>query len=88
MKMFLTRLGEDSRMVVTGDPSQSDLAAGPEGLDQAVRYLGGLEGVGIARFGAGDVVRHALVSRIVGAYVSHEQSAKPRRGTKPRPERE
>ena len=82
MKMFLTRLGEDSRMVVTGDPSQSDLPAGPEGLDQAVRYLGGLEGVGIARFGAGDVVRHPLVSRIVAAYDSHEQGPKPRRGAK------
>ncbi len=88
MKMFLTRLGEDSRMVVTGDPSQSDLPAGPEGLDQAVRYLGGLEGVGMARFGAGDVVRHPLVSRIVAAYDSHEQGARPRRGAKPRPERE
>ncbi len=88
MKMFLTRLGEDSRMVVTGDPSQSDLPAGPEGLDQAVRYLGGLEGVGMARFGAGDVVRHPLVRRIVAAYDSHEQGARPRRGAKPRPERE
>jgi phosphate starvation-inducible PhoH-like protein len=86
MKMFLTRLGEDSRMVVTGDPSQSDLPSGPEGLDQAVRYLGGLEGVGIARFAAGDIVRHALVSRIVAAYDSHEQGAKPRRGAKSHPE--
>jgi phosphate starvation-inducible PhoH-like protein len=80
MKMFLTRLGEESRMVVTADPSQSDLPSGPEGLDQAVTYLHGLEGVGIARFAAGDVVRHPLVSRIVAAYDLHDQSAKNRRG--------
>ena len=75
-------------MVVTADPSQSDLPGGPEGLDQAVRYLDGLEGVGMARFGAGDVVRHPLVSRIVAAYDSHEQGAKPRRGAKPKIERD
>jgi phosphate starvation-inducible PhoH-like protein len=82
MKMCLTRLGEDSRMVVTGDPSQSDLPGGPQGLDQAVRYLHGLEGVGIARFTAADVVRHALVTRIVAAYDAHEQEAKVRRPAK------
>jgi phosphate starvation-inducible protein PhoH and related proteins len=69
MKMFLTRLGEESRMVVTGDPSQSDLPGGhPEGLDQALRILGGIEGAAVARFGEKDVVRHALVTRIVAAY--------------------
>jgi phosphate starvation-inducible PhoH-like protein len=78
MKMFLTRLGEESRMVVTGDPSQSDLPGGPEGLDSAVRYLEGVEGVGIARFTAADVVRHPLVSRIVAAYDAHEPDAKSR----------
>jgi phosphate starvation-inducible PhoH-like protein len=83
MKMFLTRLGEDSRMVVTGDPSQSDLPSGPEGLDQAVRYLQGLESVGVARFSAADVVRHALVTRIVAAYDSHEQANRPRRSARP-----
>ena len=88
MKMCLTRLGEDSRMVVTGDPSQSDLPGGPQGLDQAVRYLQGLEGVGIARFTAADVVRHALVTRIVAAYDAHEQEAKTRRPAKPVRERE
>jgi phosphate starvation-inducible PhoH-like protein len=69
MKMFLTRLGEESRMVVTGDPSQSDLPGGrPEGLNEALRILADVEGVAVARFGEKDVVRHALVTRIVGAY--------------------
>jgi phosphate starvation-inducible PhoH-like protein len=69
MKMFLTRLGEDSRMVVTGDPSQSDLPGGrAEGLEQALDILSGVEGAAIARFGEKDVVRHALVTRIVSAY--------------------
>jgi phosphate starvation-inducible PhoH-like protein len=69
MKMMLTRLGEDSHMVVTGDPSQSDLPGGrAEGLGEALAVLEGVDGVGIARFGAQDVVRHALVTRIVHAY--------------------
>ena len=72
MKMFLTRLGEDSRMVVTGDVSQSDLPSGPEGLEEALHYLKDVEGVGIAQFSEGDVVRHPLVARIVGAYGKHE----------------
>jgi phosphate starvation-inducible PhoH-like protein len=69
MKMFLTRLGENSRMIVTGDPSQVDLPNGqPSGLAEAVRLLDGVEGVGIVAFGAQDVVRHELVGRIVEAY--------------------
>jgi phosphate starvation-inducible PhoH-like protein len=69
MKMFLTRLGEDSRMVVTGDPSQSDLPGGrADGLQEALRILSGVEGAAIAHFSEKDVVRHALVSRIVTAY--------------------
>jgi phosphate starvation-inducible PhoH-like protein len=72
MKMFLTRLGEESRMVVTGDPSQSDLPGGrPEGLAEALAILEGCEGVGVARFSEKDVVRHALVSRIVAAYTKN-----------------
>jgi phosphate starvation-inducible protein PhoH and related proteins len=77
MKMFLTRLGEDSRMVVTGDPSQSDLAGNTaEGLNEALTILDGVEGVGIVRFGEKDVVRHALVTRIVAAYGAHEKKKK------------
>jgi phosphate starvation-inducible PhoH-like protein len=69
MKMFLTRLGEDSRMVVTGDPSQSDLPGGrAEGLNEALTILQATEGAAIARFGERDVVRHPLVTRIVTAY--------------------
>jgi phosphate starvation-inducible PhoH-like protein len=69
MKMFLTRLGEDSRMVVTGDPSQSDLPGGrADGLNEALRYLTDVEGVAVAHFTDKDVVRHPLVSRIVRAY--------------------
>jgi len=76
MKMCLTRLGEESRMVVTGDPSQSDLPSGPAGLTEAVSFLEGIEGVGVARFSEADVVRHALVTRIVTAYQAHEAAAK------------
>jgi phosphate starvation-inducible PhoH-like protein len=69
MKMMLTRLGEDSQLVVTGDPSQSDLPGNvASGLNEALSILEGVEGVGIARFSEGDVVRHALVSRVVAAY--------------------
>ena len=76
MKMCLTRLGEESRMVVTGDPSQSDLLPGPQGLMEAIAYLEGIEGVGVARFSEADVVRHALVMRIVAAYQANEGAAK------------
>lgn len=69
MKMFLTRLGEGSRMIVTGDPSQIDLPPGQQsGLVQASRILKGVEGVGHVRFADSDVVRHDLVRRIVAAY--------------------
>jgi phosphate starvation-inducible PhoH-like protein len=69
MKMMLTRLGENSRMVVTGDPSQVDLPPGQtSGLAEAVRLLEGVEGIGHAAFTAADVIRHELVARIVEAY--------------------
>jgi phosphate starvation-inducible PhoH-like protein len=69
MKMFLTRLGENSKMIVTGDPSQVDLPRGEKsGLIEAVHLLEGIEGVHISRFNDKDVVRHALVGRIVRAY--------------------
>ncbi len=73
MKMFLTRLGEESRMVVTGDPSQSDLPGGQaHGLNEALRILSGIEGAAVAHFTEKDVVRHALVTRIVAAYNAAE----------------
>jgi len=69
MKMFLTRLGENSKMIVTGDPTQVDLPRGEKsGLIEAVKLLDGIEGVHISRFNDKDVVRHALVGRIVRAY--------------------
>jgi phosphate starvation-inducible protein PhoH and related proteins len=69
MKMFLTRLGEGSRMIITGDPSQVDLPGGQtSGLVEAIRILSGVEGIGHVTFGHQDVVRHELVRRIVRAY--------------------
>src|SRR6201991_4658923 len=69
MKMFLTRLGENSRMIVTGDPSQIDLPPGQtSGLVEATHLLKNVEGIGMATFGAEDVIRHELVMRIVQAY--------------------
>ena len=70
MKMFLTRFGENSRMVICGDPNQTDLpgGVGKSGLADAVGRLEGIEGIATVRFGAGDVVRHPIVGRIVEAY--------------------
>jgi phosphate starvation-inducible PhoH-like protein len=69
MKMVLTRLGRDSRMVVTGDPGQVDLPRSqPSGLAHALKILRGVDGVGRVTFSANDVRRHALVSRIIMAY--------------------
>jgi phosphate starvation-inducible PhoH-like protein len=69
MKMLLTRLGENSRMVVTGDPSQVDLPPGQtSGLADAVRLLEGIEGIAQVHFTSADVIRHELVARIVEAY--------------------
>ena len=70
MKMFLTRFGQNSRMVVCGDPKQIDIPGGDRmsGLADAVGRLEGVEGIAVARFTAADVVRHPIVGRIVEAY--------------------
>jgi phosphate starvation-inducible protein PhoH and related proteins len=69
MKMFLTRFGEGSRMVICGDPRQVDLPApGGSGLADAVNRLEGVEGIAVVHFGVADVVRHPIVGRIVQAY--------------------
>ena len=69
MKMFLTRMGYGAKLVITGDPTQTDLPKGEKsGLSEAVALLSRLEGVGHVLFRAGDVVRHDLVRRIVAAY--------------------
>lgn len=74
MKMFLTRLGERSRMAITGDLSQVDLPKGVRsGLRDAMDTLEGVEGLKVVRFGAADVVRHPLVTRIVNAYSTVEK---------------
>jgi phosphate starvation-inducible PhoH-like protein len=75
MKMLLTRLGENSRMVVTGDLSQIDLPGGVRsGLRDAIDILAGVEGISFVWFSEADVVRHSLVSRIVRAYDERDRA--------------
>jgi len=77
MKMFLTRLGEGSRMVITGDETQIDLPRGvTSGLVQASRILEGVNGIGFTRFKTADVVRHKLVARIISAYDTEARRAR------------
>ena len=86
MKMFLTRMGEGTRMVITGDLSQVDLPPGQRsGLRDALDTLEGVQGIGVCRFDVRDVVRHPLVARIVDAY---EQRAVAERDTRGRAKRE
>ncbi|OJX81882.1 PhoH family protein [Magnetospirillum sp. 64-120] len=81
MKMFLTRLGENSRMVITGDLSQTDLPPGTKsGLRDALETLDGIPGVSFITFTDRDVVRHDLVTRIVRAYDRAERERKAARG--------
>jgi phosphate starvation-inducible PhoH-like protein len=76
MMMFLTRLGEDSRMVVTGDVTQIDLPrAKQSGLLQVREILRGVPGIVFHTLTAGDVVRHPLVQRIIEAYDRHRGGA-------------
>jgi phosphate starvation-inducible protein PhoH and related proteins len=79
MKMVLTRLGRGSRMVVTGDPSQSDLPFNAKsGLSHAISILKGVKGVALSELTAQDVVRHELVARIVHAYDKDAQRSGPK----------
>lgn len=73
MKMFLTRLGFGSKMVITGDPTQQDLPRGSSGLRHVRDILGGIDGVAFCDFTDLDVVRHSLVAAIVQAYDSYER---------------
>jgi phosphate starvation-inducible PhoH-like protein len=88
MKMFLTRLGFNSRMVVTGDVTQIDLPTDQRsGLIAVADILDGVEDISFVRFGGEDVVRHKLVQRIVAAYDEHgsrEQGARAEHGPTPR----
>ena len=84
MKMFLTRLGFNTKAVVTGDLSQTDLPMGKKsGLSIASRILEGIEGIGIFRFTDRDVVRHPLVKRIISAYDNYERDVEARQKHKP-----
>ena len=77
MKMFLTRMGQGSRLVITGDLSQTDLPKDVKsGLGDAVRKVEGIEGIGCVRFNDGDVVRHPLAARIVQAYDEWDRKKK------------
>jgi phosphate starvation-inducible PhoH-like protein len=73
MKMFLTRLGFGSKMVVTGDVTQIDLGSANSGLRAAVQILDGIDDIHIAELTSADVVRHRLVSEIVDAYARFEE---------------
>ena len=78
MKMFLTRLGFGSKIVITGDVTQIDLPRDKvSGLKDAIRVLDGVEDIAVCRLNASDVVRHALVQRIVAAYDQHEKTQLP-----------
>lgn len=82
MKMFLTRIGFGSKVIVTGDLSQKDLPSGQQsGLDVALKVLGGIQDIGVCMLSSQDVVRHPLVQRIVKAYDDYER--KQNKGTQP-----
>ncbi len=75
MKMFLTRLGENSKMIIAGDPSQIDLMKGQKsGLIEAIELLGNIENVSVKKFGTKDIIRHHLVSQIVNAYQNKDKT--------------
>lgn len=77
IKMFLTRLGMNAKMIITGDTSQIDLPRSTQsGLVQALRILDGVDGIGKVEFGKKDIVRHHLVQRIVEAYERYDNSLK------------
>ena len=83
MKMFLTRLGFGSKIVITGDVTQIDLPDGkPSGLKEAMRVLRGVEGIGICQLSNADVVRHVMVQRIVEAYERYEEAKNGGKGRK------
>ena len=83
MKMFLTRLGFGSKIVITGDVTQIDLPDGkPSGLREAMRVLRNVEGIGICELTNADVVRHVMVQRIVRAYEDYENAKNGGKGKK------
>ena len=88
MKMFLTRLGFNSKAVVTGDLTQTDLPSGQKsGLATAVKILGGVDDIAVHTFTDLDVVRHKLVQRIIRAYEKYENTERERKAAKGRTDR-
>ena len=89
MKMFLTRLGFGSKIVITGDITQIDLPAEKtSGLREAMRVLKGVEGISVMRLNEGDVVRHAIVQKIIKAYEQDEDRRSKKQGSQRKGERE
>jgi phosphate starvation-inducible PhoH-like protein len=82
MKMFLTRLGFNSKMIVTGDITQIDLPSGSSGLRTAVEVLGKVDGMHFATLTSEDVVRHSLVAKIVDAYTKYEDAKNAKQASK------
>jgi phosphate starvation-inducible PhoH-like protein len=83
MKMFLTRMGQRSKMVVSGDATQQDLPRGvTSGLRDALRRLKEIDGIGVVHLQAADIVRHRLVQRIVNAYEDQRGEQAPARGNR------
>ena len=77
IKMFLTRCGKNSRMVVTGDPSQTDLnRRSDSGLLRSIKILSDIDGVSIIKFGQKDIVRDEMVTKIINAYDSYDDQIK------------
>ena len=74
IRMFLTRMGWNTKMIITGDMTQIDLPTGQQsGLKEALHLLGGIEGISVVGFSKKDIVRHKLVTRIVNAYEAHDK---------------
>ncbi len=86
IKMFLTRLGMNAKMIITGDATQIDLPRSVQsGLIQALHILKNVPGIGRVEFGKKDIVRHSLVQRIVEAYERHDEEVKAQGGAQPVP---
>lgn len=86
IKMFLTRLGMNAKMIITGDATQIDLPRSVQsGLIQALHILKNVPGIGRVEFGKKDIVRHSLVQRIVEAYERHDEEVKAHGGAQPAP---
>ena len=81
IRMFLTRMGWNTKMIITGDMTQIDLPHEQKsGLKEALQLLGGIEGISVVEFGKKDIVRHKLVSRIVNAYEAYDKAERREKG--------